>query len=292
VSQAQPEHDSLERLARELERLERITTQWATEQRATVEAIRTTTDAIQKEALRRLVRTLKDDEQARPALLRAAQDEWVRALLSYHGILRAPAPEKPLAERLQAALATVRPALEQHAGNVELVGLDQDHVTLRLVGSCDGCAFAGTGTKEQIEAEIKRVCPEIERVTFSNGAAFSGDKLVELRPTRKAHDVCAASEVPANGALFRDVQGVSLLLTRQGETVRAYPNACPHLGMPLDDAALLDGVISCRYHGFKFVLASGECLTAPEVALQPLPVQVRDGRVHVDLGRSALRVTG
>jgi nitrite reductase/ring-hydroxylating ferredoxin subunit/Fe-S cluster biogenesis protein NfuA len=286
VSEA--EAPSLERLARELERLERITTQWETQQRATLEAIRSTQDSLQGEALRRLIKALKDDPQAKPALLRAVDDEWVRALLGYHGILRTPTGPAPLAERLQAALVKLRPGLQQHGGDVELVALEPPEVSLRLVGSCDGCAFAGTSTKEQIESEIKRACPELQQVRFTHG----GNTLVPLRTPRKAHDVCAVDEVPEGGALFREAQGVSLLLTRVGEEVRAFPNACPHLGMPLDDAEIKGGIITCRYHGFRYALADGECLTAPEIALARLPVSQQAGRVLVDVGPSALRGTG
>lgn len=75
----------------------------------------------------------------------------------------------------------------------------------------------------------------------------------------------------------------SVLLARVGDAVKAYVNACAHLGMPLDGGALEDGgrTLVCPYHGFRYSLDGGECLTAPEVALSPVEVRVRDGRVFV-----------
>ena len=65
--------------------------------------------------------------------------------------------------------------------------------------------------------------------------------------------------------------------------MQAYPNACTHLGMPLHDGELRDGVLTCRYHGFRYRLATGECLTAPDVQLPRYPVRVESGRVLVQV---------
>lgn len=281
---------ALETLARELERLERVTAQWPTEQRAAVEAIRTTIEQLQREAFVRLVRALRADPAAMPALRRSIEDEWVRAVLTYHGILRAPPPaatdQAPLAQRLSEALVRIRPTLAAHGGDLELVQLAPPAVTLRWNGTCDGCAFAGTTSRELVEVEIRKACPElttIELVTGGRGASDAG--LIALGTRPRAHDACGLDEIPEQGALFRTVGGVGLLLTRAGAEIRVYPNACPHLGMPLDDGEIADGVLTCRYHGFAYLLSTGECLTVPEIALARLPVQLEGQRVMVDLGR-------
>jgi hypothetical protein len=43
------------------------------------------------------------------------------------------------------------------------------------------------------------------------------------------------------------------------------------------------GIITCPHHGFQYDLSSGECLTAPEVALQSHAVRVIGNRVEVRL---------
>jgi nitrite reductase/ring-hydroxylating ferredoxin subunit len=47
---------------------------------------------------------------------------------------------------------------------------------------------------------------------------------------------------------------------------------------------LEDGILTCPHHGFRYALESGECLTAPQVQLQPHPVRVRGGEIEVRLG--------
>ena len=99
-------------------------------------------------------------------------------------------------------------------------------------------------------------------------------------------DAGPAAAVPVGAVLAVDLEALSVLLTKlpSGE-LRAYPNACTHLGMPLDTGTVEVGAegpeLVCRYHGFRYKLADGECLSAPEVALPRYPARIEKGRVRV-----------
>ena len=54
------------------------------------------------------------------------------------------------------ALDTVRPYMESHGGNVELVGLEDGVATLALQGSCNGCA----ASRATLELAIKQALDE------------------------------------------------------------------------------------------------------------------------------------
>src|SRR5438270_7838042 len=73
----------------------------------------------------------RDDGELAEAL---AGDELVAHLLLLHGL-----HPVPLQGRLMQALGEVRPYLESHGGNVELLGVKGSAVHLRLEGSCSGC---------------------------------------------------------------------------------------------------------------------------------------------------------
>ncbi len=85
--------------------------------------------------------------------------------------------------------------------------------------------------------------------------------------------LCRINDIPDGGAIEvgviseRDAVRDSLLLTRQGGSVRAYRNVCPHAGRPLDwspgQFLLEDGHVICTAHGAMFRLASGECVSGP-----------------------------
>ena len=83
-----------------------------------------------------------------------------------------------------------------------------------------------------------------------------------------------------------DGDAESLLLHRDGDTVRAWLNVCPHAGRRLDWSPgkflrAKDGGLVCAVHGATFELAAGECVAGPcrGAFLRSVPVEVRDGAV-------------
>ena len=286
----------LESLQGDLDRLEAIVAEWESNQRGTVNALRSTVEAIQAEAFRRLIRTVKEDPAGLEALQRAVADPVVFAVLSYHGLLKSPAPS--LEDRVEAALESVRPTLAGHAGNVSLVKVvSEREVHIRLEGSCDGCAFSDATVTMGIETAIKEAVPTVEVVKVTNGkksseASAAADGLVQLPTGARVdespfeaqwEDAAAFDELAEGKVVAAELKKASVILTRVGDEPRAYPNACTHLGLPLDDGQVEGGVLECAYHGFRYALATGECLTAPDVALPRYPAQVRDGRVLVQV---------
>jgi nitrite reductase/ring-hydroxylating ferredoxin subunit len=83
-----------------------------------------------------------------------------------------------------------------------------------------------------------------------------------------------------------DGDAESLVLYREGDTVRAWLNICPHAGRRLDWAPgqflkSKDGHLVCAVHGASFELAHGECVAGPcrGESLRAVAVSVRDGQV-------------
>lgn len=64
-------------------------------------------------------------------------------------------------ERVEAVIESLRPALQSDGGDVEVVGVEEGVVTLRLVGACSGCPMSTMTLKMGIERELRRVVPEI-----------------------------------------------------------------------------------------------------------------------------------
>lgn len=286
---------SYEELGRDLERLDSVVDGWETEQRGTVTALRSTVESLHREALRRLIARFKDDPRGLEILKESLSDPWIRNVLVYHGLLRSPQPS--LEDRVNGALASVRPQLEGHGGDVELVSVSPpDTVEIRLLGSCDGCSSSGATLELGVKEAIRQACPEIVtiRVAKSSGAVRGGESLVQLgkkpsveSPFKAGWEDAGSVETAREGAVSAvELSKASVLVTRVGGKIKAYANACPHLGMPLDQGEIEGDVITCRYHGFRFHLDEGACLSAPEVSLVPYPVQVHEGRILVQVGRA------
>ncbi len=104
------------------------------------------------EALRRVVEL---DDVAR----RLLGDELLSHLLLVHDL-----HPLDLGTRVARALEEVRPYLGSHGGGVELLGVEDGVVRLRLNGTCDGCASSALTLKHSIETALLRAAPEVERV--------------------------------------------------------------------------------------------------------------------------------
>ncbi len=67
-------------------------------------------------------------------------------------------------EKVAAVLEQVRPTLQADGGDVELVGVDEGVVSLKLTGACNGCPMAAMTLKMGIERVLKEQIPEVKEV--------------------------------------------------------------------------------------------------------------------------------
>ncbi len=64
-------------------------------------------------------------------------------------------------EKIEKALADIRPSLQADGGDVELVDVENGIVKVRLTGACGGCPMSQMTLKQGIETHIKKEVPEI-----------------------------------------------------------------------------------------------------------------------------------
>lgn len=271
----------LDTLLRDLERLESIFAGWEETPRGAVKTYARAIEALHGEALRRLVRALKGDPAARAALKGALADEVVYAVLRKHQIVKA-----SLTERVESALAAVRPMLGSHGGDVELVRVDPPAVHVRFLGACDGCPASSLTFHQGVKKAIEESCPEITDIVQVKGGGHGTQApgiqspFASLGRWRFALKLDALPEGGVRGVV---VDGEKLLLAKRGAQVTCFKNACAHLGLPLHDGEVEQGILVCPHHGFRYDLSSGECLTAPSVQLLPHAVRISGADVEVRL---------
>ena len=145
---------------------------------AALELVQTLLD-LYGEGLARVVGHIaeRDDGTLAAAL---ASDDVVAHLLLLHGL-----HPVPLEARVRGALAEVRPYLESHGGNVELLGVDDGVVRLRMQGSCSGCPSSTMTLKLAIEEAIHKAAPDVQDVVAEDEARPA---LIQL----EVYDACPA----------------------------------------------------------------------------------------------------
>lgn len=67
-------------------------------------------------------------------------------------------------EEVAKVLDEIRPSLQADGGDVELVGIEEDVVKVRLTGHCAGCAYSTMTLKMGIERLLKQRIPTIKGV--------------------------------------------------------------------------------------------------------------------------------
>jgi Fe-S cluster biogenesis protein NfuA len=103
------------------------------------------------------------------------EDELVAHLLLLHGL-----HPVPVHERVSGALDEVRPYLMAHGGGVELLGIDEGVVRLRLEGACNGCPSSALTLKSAVEEAIHKAAPDIERIEAEGATQPSGLLQIEI----------------------------------------------------------------------------------------------------------------
>src|SRR3954452_20128843 len=111
------------------------------------------------EGLARMMETIAQGEERKETFEIFAGDELVSHLLLLHGL-------HPLdvETRVVRALEEVRPYLQSHGGNVELLGVEVRVARLRMQGSCSGCPSSTMTLKLAIEEAIQRTAPDLEGI--------------------------------------------------------------------------------------------------------------------------------
>ena len=67
-------------------------------------------------------------------------------------------------DKIEKALAKIRAGLQQDGGDIELVGIEDGVVKVRLKGACAGCPMSQMTLANFVEAELKKAVPEVKRV--------------------------------------------------------------------------------------------------------------------------------
>jgi Fe-S cluster biogenesis protein NfuA/nitrite reductase/ring-hydroxylating ferredoxin subunit len=245
------------------------------------------------EGLSRVVAAVAERDAGGELARALGGDELVSHLLLLHGL-----HPLPLEARVRSALDEVRPYLESHGGDVELLGIEDHVVHLALQGSCNGCASSTVTLKLAIEDAIHKAAPDVERIEAEGAAAPAPAPLLQLEiseglrapaPGPAWADAGDLGDIDAGRPQVRDVAGEEVLFVALDATRYAYRPACPACRGSLDGAALRDEELECPGCGRRYdVRRAGRCAADAAVHLEPVPLLVDgDGAVKVALGAPA-----
>jgi Fe-S cluster biogenesis protein NfuA len=253
------------------------------------------------EGLRRIFTAMIEAGERTDGLRRELADDGVVAsLMLIHDLYPV-----DLGTRVAEALASVRPYMESHGGDVELVALEDAVARIRLSGSCDGCPASAATLELAIKQALDEHAPDLAALEVEGGAGTGGLDAEPRGIELPIVQVDGVGEEPPAGAGGGDgspawfgldgvsrlgdgeiteaaAAGASLLVANVDGTLLAYRDGCADCGAALGGSALIEGVLTCMGCGRRYFLPrAGRSLDDEHLQLEPVPLLRENGAVRV-----------
>ena len=250
--------------------------------------------------LERMLERMRASDAGAALATSLAEDPVVATLLLIHDL-----HPVPLSDRVQQALDSVRPYMESHGGDVELLEIHDGVARIHLRGSCSDCSASSVtlelAVKRALEEtapdlaglEVEGMAPQMSGLALPMADSPVGAELPVLpagggAPPPAWVELESAPDLKAGTLSAVSPRGAELVLANVDGTLLAYRDRCPDCGAPLHDGALSDGALACAGCARAYFLPrAGRSLDADGLQLEPVPLLREDGRVKVALAGAA-----
>lgn len=101
-------------------------------------------------------------------------------------------------------------------------------------------------------------------------------------PQSEFIDACAVAEIPDDRARIVCLSGERVAIFKYDGKISAVSSVCQHQNGPLGEGKILNGCITCPWHGYQYLPDTG---ASPPPFVEKVPtfnVRVKNGRVFVD----------
>jgi Fe-S cluster biogenesis protein NfuA/nitrite reductase/ring-hydroxylating ferredoxin subunit len=228
------------------------------------------------EGLERIFAALDDELRDR-----LAQDGVVASLMLIHGLYPI-----DLETRVREALESVRPYMESHGGDVELLAVENGVARMRLVGHCESCPASESTLELAIKKALEETAPDLDGLEVEGVTQREFDlPIVQSNNGASSKEwTDLAGELPTPGLTAPTiVAGADVLVANVGGTLLAYRNACGWCRARLDSAPMTPGgLLTCPSCERRFELRrAGRSPDDDVLQIAPVPLLRGEGRVRV-----------
>ena len=95
--------------------------------------------------------------------------------------------------------------------------------------------------------------------------------------------IAEAKEILNGKSKVVEVEGLQIAVFNVDGEFAAVENHCPHMGGPLGEGTLENGIVRCPWHGWTFDPRTGRSPLNPEALLRRLAVRLDGGDIYVDV---------
>ncbi len=203
-----------------------------------------------------------------------------------------------LTQRVNDALDSVRPYMESHGGNVELLGVSEGIARIGLQGSCESCPASASTLELAIKQALDEYAPDLEGLVVEGDVQdphdLLGEKATELPVIQVApgnpevepswFDLNGVGGLGEGALTHSELNGIGLLVARIEGDLLAYRDACAGCGQVLSGGSLDDGVLTCPSCERRYLLPrAGRSLGDEHLNLEPVPLLQGERGIRVAL---------
>ena len=127
----------------------------------------------------------------------------------------------------------------------------------------------------------REICSGRREEAHSEKSEMNQSLLTSAATENEFVDACAVADIPENRARIVCLSGERVAIFKYDGKISAISNVCQHQNGPLGEGKILNGCITCPWHGYQYVPETG---VSPPPFVEQVPtfnVRVKDGRVFV-----------
>jgi len=117
-------------------------------------------------------------------------------------------------------------------------------------------------------------------------AAASRERAVDLKKLKTVTngfvDACSVESIPEKCAAVVSVSGERVAIFKFDGKISAISNVCRHQNGPLGEGRIIDGCVTCPWHGYQYLPETGASPPPFTEKVSTFQTQIVDGRVWID----------
>lgn len=226
----------------------------------------------------------ESNEIATKVLNKFMADPFINGLLILHDL-----HPFDMETRIHLALEKVRPYIQSHGGQIDLLSLENESAKIKLSGTCKTCASSSVTLELAVRQALEEYCPDLDNlevegleVQKNNGKKISSNEpQKEVRQAGGWITLIEVSNLSNNSPSFVMVEGLEIMVCKLNNSFYAYRNYCPACEMQLNSIIDGNGIITCRLgHSFS-ISNAGISIADPSLQLEPIPLFTENGAIKI-----------
>jgi nitrite reductase/ring-hydroxylating ferredoxin subunit len=101
-------------------------------------------------------------------------------------------------------------------------------------------------------------------------------------PSTEFVDACAVESIPEKCARVVSIRGERVAIFKYDGKVSAISNVCRHQNGPLGEGKIIDGCVTCPWHGYQYLPETGASPPPFTEKVATFKTRIVEGRVLID----------